>query len=212
LVVLPLLVLLATACRGGYRGTIAFTGEPKPTDIPQNIPDVLEADQAQRFTILLDLVDKAGLTTTLSGPGPLTLFAPTNAAFHAAFTDAQLAALSEQTATLKKMLEGHFTDKDVSFSQPPYVTEVTGGGTTVLKVDGKTDIDDAGLIIVTTPKPLTMENDTTLTIAPDKTITVPDSTAKAKITDPDIQAPNGFIQVVDRVLASAASIAPAPST
>src|SRR3954452_1604458 len=104
LVVLPLLVRLATACRGGYRGTIAFTGEPKPTDVPQNIPDVLEADKGQRFTILLDLIDKARLTETLSGPGPMTLFAPPDAAFHAAYTDVQLAALGEQTATLKKVL------------------------------------------------------------------------------------------------------------
>src|SRR3954470_772755 len=174
LVVLPLLlVLLATACRGGYRGTIAFTGQPKPTDIPQNIPDVLAADKEHRFTVLLDLIDKAGLTTTLEGPGPMTLFAPTDAAFHSTYSDAQLAVLGEQTASLKKMLQGHITAKDVSFSQPPYVTAVTGGGTTALKVDGKTDIDTAGLIIVTTPKPLSMLNDTTLTIAPDKTITLP---------------------------------------
>src|SRR3954452_18390920 len=93
LVVLPLLVLLATACRGGYRGTIAFTGEPKPTDVPQDIPDVLAADSQQRFTTLLDLIDKAGFAETLEGPGPMTLFAPTNAAFSAAFTPAQLDTL-----------------------------------------------------------------------------------------------------------------------
>lgn len=201
LLALPLLVvLLATACRGGYRGTIAFTGEPKPTDIPQNIPDVLEADSQQRFTTLLSLIESSGMSTTLEGPGPITLFAPTNAAFAAAFTPAQLAVLKEQTAEARRLVQGQITPKDVSFGVPPYVTEATGGGTTALLVDGKTPTADAGLIIVKAPAPLTMLNDNVLTIAPDKTITLPFSTTKASITDADIQAPNGFIQVVDKVL------------
>jgi uncharacterized surface protein with fasciclin (FAS1) repeats len=206
LIVLALAVAaLATACRGGYRGTIAFTGEPKPTGIPQNIPDVLEADKDKRFTVLLGLVEKAGLGTVLEGTGPMTLFAPTDAAWHSAFSDADLAKLGEQTTTLKKLLQGHVTAKDVRFSRPSYVTEVTGGGTTALKVDGRTDVKDAGLVIVTGPQPLTMLDGATISIFPDKTIAVPSSADRARVVTPDLQAPNGLIQVVDKVLAKPAA-------
>jgi uncharacterized surface protein with fasciclin (FAS1) repeats len=212
LLVLPLvIVLLATACHGGYRGTIAFTGEPKPTDVPQNIPDVLAADSQQRFTTLLDLIDKAGFGETLEGPGPMTLFAPTNAAFAVAFTPAQLDALKQQTAEAKKLLQGQVTAKDVSFTVPSYVTTATGGGTTALLVDNKTPAADAGLIVVQNPVPLTMLNDNVLTIAPNKTITLPYSTSTASVIDADIQAPNGFIQVVDKVLVAPAGT-PTPAT
>ena len=37
------------------------------------------------FSILVEAVVKAGLAETLSGPGPFTIFAPTNAAFNALF-------------------------------------------------------------------------------------------------------------------------------
>ena len=211
LLVLPLVVvLLATsACSGGYRDTIAFTGEPKPTDLPQNIPDVLEADSQQRFTTLLELIDASGFSETLEGTGPMTLFAPTNAAFSNAFTPAQLDKLKEQTAEATKLLQGQVTPKDVSFGVPDYVTSVTGGGTTALLVDDKTPISDAGLIVVQTSVPLTMLNDNVLTIAPNKTITLPYSSSTASIIQADIQAPNGFIQVVDKVLVAPGTPAPA---
>ena len=213
LLALPLLVvLLATGCRGGYRGTIAFTGEPKPTDVPVNIPDVLEADSQQRFTTLLALIESSGFSATLEGPGPMTLFAPTNAAFAAAFTPAQLDQLKQQTAEAKQLLQGQVTAKDVSFGVPSYVTTATGGGTTALLVDGKTPAADAGLVIVNTAQPLSFSIDNVLTVAPDKTITLPFSTAKASIIEADIQAPNGFIQVVDKVLVAPAGATPPTST
>jgi uncharacterized surface protein with fasciclin (FAS1) repeats len=207
LVALSLVLVLATACRGGHRGTIEVTGEPKPTDIPQNIPDVLAADEGGDFTTLLELVDKAGLEEALSGTGPMTLFAPDNDAFDAAFTDAELAELGEQTAELQTLLERHVTPKDVAFTRPSYVTEVTGGGTTALLVDGRTDVADAGLVIVTSPTPLTMLDGTRVLALPDKTLTF--AAGKAKVIEADIQAPNGFIQVIDQVLKAPSST---PST
>jgi len=55
----------------------------KPTDAPveasKTIVDI--ASGSEDFSILVDLVVKAGLAETLSGEGPFTVFAPTNAAF-----------------------------------------------------------------------------------------------------------------------------------
>ena len=48
------------------------------------LPDIVETAQAAgSFSLLLTAVDAAGLTDTLKGPGPFTVFAPTDAAFNA---------------------------------------------------------------------------------------------------------------------------------
>jgi uncharacterized surface protein with fasciclin (FAS1) repeats len=46
---------------------------------PKNVPEVIAADP--ELSTLSKLISDAGLTQTLSGTGPFTVFAPTNAAF-----------------------------------------------------------------------------------------------------------------------------------
>lgn len=58
------------------------------------------------FTTLLTAIDTAGLTTTLSGDGPFTLFAPTNSAF-ANLPDGELTALLANPDTLARRLLYH---------------------------------------------------------------------------------------------------------
>merc|ERR1712063_54822 len=57
-------------------------------------------------TTLVDLVVKAGLAEALSGPGPFTVFAPTNKAFRALSPDL-LAKLGSDADLLKKVLTYH---------------------------------------------------------------------------------------------------------
>jgi uncharacterized surface protein with fasciclin (FAS1) repeats len=59
-----------------------------------------------QFSTLVSLVKKAGLVGTLSGKGPYTVFAPTNAAF-AKVPKATLTMLGENKAMLKKVLLYH---------------------------------------------------------------------------------------------------------
>lgn len=58
-----------------------------------SIPDLLANDSDGRFTTLLAAVDAAGLSETLSGEGPFTVFAPTNDAFAAALESLGLSPL-----------------------------------------------------------------------------------------------------------------------
>jgi uncharacterized surface protein with fasciclin (FAS1) repeats len=46
---------------------------------PKNVPEVIAADP--ELSTLSKLISDAGLTQTLAGTGPFTVFAPTNAAF-----------------------------------------------------------------------------------------------------------------------------------
>ena len=71
---------------------------------PQNVVQVINSDP--QLSTLSKLIAEAGLSETLSGTGPFTVFAPTNDAFKAvpAKTMAELAANKEQ---LKRMLTYH---------------------------------------------------------------------------------------------------------
>ncbi len=57
------------------------------------LPNIVEiAASDARFTTLVAAVSKAGLVETLSGPGPFTVFAPTNDAFAALLADLGITA------------------------------------------------------------------------------------------------------------------------
>jgi len=69
--------------------------------------DLIEtAIAAGDFTVLVDLVEAAGLTETLQGEGPFTVFAPTDAAFAAVPADV-LDALAADPAALQSVLLYH---------------------------------------------------------------------------------------------------------
>ncbi|HWH14067.1 MAG TPA: fasciclin domain-containing protein [Miltoncostaeaceae bacterium] len=66
--------------------TMAMTADgPSQTTASGTIVDVAAGNPD--FSILVAAVQRAGLAETLSGAGPFTVFAPTNAAFEAALSD-----------------------------------------------------------------------------------------------------------------------------
>ena len=67
------------------------------------------------LSTLVTAVKAAGLVETLSGPGPFTVFAPTNAAF-AKIPPAQLKALLADKAALTKILTYHVISGEVPAS------------------------------------------------------------------------------------------------
>ena len=71
---------------------------------PVSVADTLAADPA--LSTLSGLVQSAGLTDTLKGPGPFTVFAPTNDAFKAVPAKT-LESLGRDPAALKAVLTYH---------------------------------------------------------------------------------------------------------
>jgi uncharacterized surface protein with fasciclin (FAS1) repeats len=69
----------------------------------------------KRFSTLVTLVKQAGLAKTLSGKGPFTVFAPTNAAFAKLKQTAPdtFAAVATDKALLAKVLTYHVVPKNV---------------------------------------------------------------------------------------------------
>jgi uncharacterized surface protein with fasciclin (FAS1) repeats len=82
---------------------------------------VQTAVAAGQFTTLVALVKQAGLAGALSGPGPLTVFAPTDAAF-AKVPKATLAALAKDKAQLKAVLLYHVVKGKVTAARASTLT------------------------------------------------------------------------------------------
>ena len=138
-------------------------------DQPGTIVDV--AVGAGNFTVLVEAVKAAGLVDTLSGPGPFTVFAPTDQAFADALktlgiTKEQLLA---DPAKLKTILTYHVVAGSVMAADVMKMdgqdVPTVAGPTVKVKIDGST----------------VMINDATVTAA-------------------DIAASNGVIHVIDTVL------------
>ncbi|MEO8397272.1 MAG: fasciclin domain-containing protein [Chloroflexota bacterium] len=104
-----------------------------------------------RFTTLVAALQAAGLTDTLAGEGPFTVFAPTDDAF-AALPAGTVEGLLNDIPTLTKVLLYHVVSGEV-----PAATVVTLDSATTLEGspvsitvrDGKVYLNDKVLVIMT---------------------------------------------------------------
>ena len=125
------------------------------------------------LSILVEAVVAAGLAPTLSGTGPFTVFAPTNAAFAAALTELgltkdQLLAPANKPL-LTSILTYHVVSGKVLKAQVPL-------GTPIATVQGESFTVDASLAITD------------------------QRGRKAAITATDILATNGVVHLIDKVI------------
>ncbi|MGA0583034.1 MAG: fasciclin domain-containing protein [Castellaniella sp.] len=123
------------------------------------------AVNAGSFKTLVAAVKAADLVETLKGPGPFTVFAPTDEAF-AAIPKADLDALLANKKELAKVLTYHVVPGAIMAAdvKPGMVKTVEGGELTVSMADGKVMVNDA------------------------------------QVVKTDIQASNGVIHVINKVL------------
>ncbi len=139
--------------------------------LPANKNIVATAQALADFSILVEAVIAAGLVDTLSGAGPFTVFAPTNAAFAAALTELGVTkdALFANKALLTKILTYHVVPARVLKAEIPF-------GTAVATAQGET-------------------------LSIDTTATITDQRArKAKIIVTDVLTSNGVIHAIDKVI------------
>lgn len=140
--------------------------------VPPGVLNVVQMAQLNpAFSSLVTAVVSRGLVQTLSGTGPFTVFAPTNAAFTAAA--ATVATLTP--AQVSTVLTYHVIGAQVLSTQIPFGTRVT---------------------TVAAPRTITITAGPAPAIA-----SITDSTAMpARITAVDIRGSNGVIHVIDKVL------------
>ena len=108
------------------------------TQAPASTGNIVQvATAAGQFKTLVSLVKKAGLAGALTGKGPLTVFAPTDAAF-AKVPKATLAALGKDKAKLKAVLLYHVVAGKVTSKQVVKLTsaKTLNGASIKIKVVG----------------------------------------------------------------------------
>ena len=137
---------LAVALLGAMTLGAVASSASAPHKPSKNI--VQTAVAAGSFKTLVSLVKKAGLAGALSGPGPLTVFAPTDAAF-AKVPKATLAALAKDKSKLKAVLlyhvvKGKFTAAQVVKQKS--LTTLEGGTLSIRTRDGNVYVNRARVI------------------------------------------------------------------
>jgi uncharacterized surface protein with fasciclin (FAS1) repeats len=131
-------------------------------------------------TTLVAAVKAAGLVDTLSGPGPFTVFAPTNAAFDklpAGTVDNLLKP--ENKETLVKILTYHVVPGKVTAKDLIKLIKANHGKATVKTVQG---------------------GELTAAIVGGKVVLTDEKGGTSTVTKADLPASNGVIHVVDAVL------------
>ncbi len=134
---------------------------------------VENAVNSKDHTTLVAAVKAAGLVDTLAGPGPFTVFAPTNAAFgKLPKGTVETLVKPENKATLTKILTYHVVPGKIEaadLKDGQKLTTVEGEQLTVKKSGGKTMLVDA-------------------------------KGGSSTITIPDVNQSNGVIHVIDTVV------------
>ncbi len=130
---------------------------------PKTVPEVIASDP--ELSTLSKMISDAGLTQTLSGAGPFTVFAPTNAAFKAV-----PAKTMDELAKNKELLTQVLTY---------HVIPVKAGAADVKQGNVKS-VNGANLALSRSGTYVTVED--------------------AVVTKADLNAANGVVHVVDRVL------------
>ena len=101
------------------------------------MPDIVDtAMSSGMFNTLVEAVKAAGLVDTLKGPGPFTVFAPTDDAF-AKIPKPDLDMLLKDTAKLKSILTLHVAEGKLmaaDLAQHEYLQALSGGE---LRIDAK---------------------------------------------------------------------------
>lgn len=109
---------------GAAAGLLTACGGSDDEHAPPNI--VATAQATPNLSILVEAVVAAGLVDALSAPGPLTVFAPTNAAFAALLTELGITkeALLADKPLLTAVLTYHVVSGRVLKDQVPVNTPI----------------------------------------------------------------------------------------
>jgi uncharacterized surface protein with fasciclin (FAS1) repeats len=131
-----------------------YASPPKPKDPPKTVQSPVPAKDilttlasAGNFKTLLGAIDAAGLTSTLGGAGPYTLFAPTDEAF-GRMPKEQLDALLNDRGKLAALLKAHIVRGRLGSADLAKSTTAISVGGDPLTLDNQSGLAINGVRIV----------------------------------------------------------------
>lgn len=168
----------AGAGGGGAMAATSVSVAGAPMYANRNIVENAQSSPIHRT--LVAAVVQAQLADTLSGPGPFTVFAPTDTAFNAVPASARASLMQDANrSALQKVLTYHVVPGRLTAAELTSRVQA-GGGTANL-----TTVQGARLMVHRAGGGLTVMDETGAT---------------ARVTQGDVLQSNGVIHVVDRVL------------
>jgi len=170
---------LAQSAMGGSMGSTGSTDPMVGGSAMYPTKNIVEnAVNSKDHTTLVALVKQAGLVQTLEGPGPFTVFAPTNEAF-AKLPKAAVAKVTSDNALLTKVLTYHVIAGKLSSAD--IIAKIKAGG-------GKAEL-----------KTVEGEN-LTASLDGDTLVLTDVHGTSARVTIANVNQSNGVIHVIDTVL------------
>ena len=174
--------LALTAALVGGTASLAYAADPMVGGAPMMASKTIveNASQAKNLTTLVAAVKAAGLVDTLSGPGPFTVFAPTNTAFDK-LPKGTVEKLTQpdMKADLTKILTYHVVPGKVDAAEIMKGIKAGGGSYNMKTVEGET---------------LTAKMDG------DKVALIDAKGGGAMVEIADVYQSNGVVHVIDSVL------------
>jgi uncharacterized surface protein with fasciclin (FAS1) repeats len=172
-----------SACAPMMSGNMPMNSSPPMVGGAAMYPnkDIIDnAVNSKDHTTLVAAVKAAGLVDTLKGPGPFTVFAPTNEAFAALPAGTVDTLLKpENKPTLTKVLTYHVVAGKMDAATLGKAIMAGGGKATLKSVSGGT---------------------LTAMMSGGKVMVMDESGSTATVTIADVMQSNGVIHVVDKVL------------
>ncbi|MFN0246817.1 MAG: fasciclin domain-containing protein [Kofleriaceae bacterium] len=139
---LLVVALLVAACGGSSKPT------ETPTSSPAAASDIVDtAVAAGSFKTLATALEAAGLIETLKGPGPFTVFAPTDEAF-AKLPAGTIDALLADKAKLTAVLTYHVVAGKVTSAEVVKLTEATTVQGAKVMIDASSGVKVNGATVV----------------------------------------------------------------
>ena len=146
--------MIIAACSSSSDSTTTTTVEDTTTTTVAETTSVLDlAVEAGQFSTLIAAIEAAGLGEALSGEGPFTVLAPTDAAFEAAFEalGIEAADLLADTETLTAILTYHVIGQEadsqlVATLDGQSVETLNGESVDISVVDGSIMVNDATVV------------------------------------------------------------------
>ncbi|MBL8130697.1 MAG: fasciclin domain-containing protein [Anaerolineae bacterium] len=142
---------LTAAAEAPAETETAQATEPVAPPARPSIAELLSAGEIESFTTLLAAAEAAGLTETLSGEGPFTVFAPTDDAFAALLDEVDLAAedVLAQPELLRDILLYHVVPGQYFFrnltSDPTLATALEGETVSVVQQGRSFTVNDVNI-------------------------------------------------------------------
>ncbi len=162
--------------------SVAYAADPMVGGAPMMASKTIveNASQAKNLTTLVAAVKAAGLVDTLSGPGPFTVFAPTNAAFDK-LPKGTVEKLTQpdMKADLTKILTYHVVSGKIDAAEIEKGIKAGGGSYNMKTVEGET---------------------LTAKMEGDKVAIIDAKGGGAIVETADVFQSNGVVHVVDSVL------------